>query len=330
MSETEHGEVGKSWIYHGTVMHYRFKLDGVSPASNRFKYGVWMAYVDVDEAEAGHAFKGLPFVSVNARWNVATWMRKDYFGGDTGRPLGECIRDLVKERLGMTLDGPVRMVTNLRCFGYGFNPVSIYYCFDAEENLQAGVLEVSNTPWLAKRMYVIPVNSAHPTHRWQKDFFVSPFMDVFHDYEWTLKKPTDEINVIATSYRREVKAAEGETWEHTVGSPPTLSSESSEDDQKTFYVRLNLQRSQGFAGAIGCLLWQPFMTFSVLLWIHYQAAVVLWKSCEFKTTPSNQQQAGVVDLLKHLFVFSVALAWKAILTVTHVPVKLVRRFMPSN
>lgn len=310
-----------SWIYHGTVMHQRFKLEGVSPAVNRFKYNVWMAYVDVDEAEAGNAFNGLPFVSVNSRWNVATWMRKDYYGADTGRPLGECVRELVKQRLGFAVDGPLRMVTNLRCFGYGFNPVSIYYCYDEEENLQAGVLEVSNTPWLAKRIYVIPVNEESPTFRWKKDFHVSPFMDVFHDYEWTLKKPTEEINVVATSYRRDTEQG-GDTWQHTTGNPPILASDSAgKQDRKTFYVRLHLQRSYGVLGAMRCLLWQPFMTFSVLLWIHYQAVVVIWKSCEYKLAPSNQRQAGILDLFKHLVVFAVAIAWKVAYSIVSLPLK---------
>ena len=38
---------------------------------------------------------------------------------------------LVEQRTGRAPPGPMRLLTHLRYFGYGFNPVSFYYCFDA-------------------------------------------------------------------------------------------------------------------------------------------------------------------------------------------------------
>jgi len=215
----------------------------------------------------------------------------------------------------MCLDGPVRLLTNLRCFGFGFNPVSIFYCFDDSERLKACMLEVSNTPWLAKRQYVFPVSDENPTYRWQKDFHVSPFMDVFHDYEWKVRSPGKTIKITAISYRRPVLASENEEWEHQTGDVKTVEYKQSENsNQKTFHVHLKLERQ---TSTLACILWQPFMTFSVVLWIHVQAFVVMIvKGCEFKQTPSNQEQAGIRDLLKHILIFTVASSWSLVLWIT--------------
>mmetsp|Transcript_4016 Transcript_4016/g.5348 ORF Transcript_4016/g.5348 Transcript_4016/m.5348 type:complete len:1587 (+) Transcript_4016:149-4909(+) len=302
-----------SGLYYGTVMHKRTKVKGVSPSSNAFTYNIWMAYVDLDEVKSGTAFSNVPWVSVGSKWNVASWNREDYFGFETGEDLDVCVRMLVKKRLGMDLKGPIRLLTNLRCFGYGFNPVSIFYCFDQHNQLQACVLEVSNTPWLVKRQYVIPVNENFSKCRWQKDFHVSPFMDVFHDYEWTFHAPSRKIKVAATSYRRPIPdgVQEGEEWEHRTGDAETILSKGHEGDAKTFFVNLSLERQ---SSTFTCILWQPFMTFSVVLWIHIQAFVVMiLKGCEFKQTPRNQRQAGLNDLVKHLCVFIVASMWSMIL-----------------
>ena len=52
--------------------------------------------------------------------------------------------------------GPIRLLTHLRYFGYGFNPVSFYYCFDSGGTaVETIVAEVSNTPWGERHCYVL-------------------------------------------------------------------------------------------------------------------------------------------------------------------------------
>ena len=73
----------------------------------------------------------------------------------------------------------MRLLTNLRCLGHLFNPVSFYYCFDrAGEGLQAVVAEVTNTPWGERHAYVLGVRSEDGgvRERVDKVFHVSPFM----------------------------------------------------------------------------------------------------------------------------------------------------------
>ena len=78
----------------------------------------------------------------------------------------------------------MRLLTNLRCLGHLFNPVSFYYCFDrAGEELEAVVAEVTNTPWGERHAYVLGVRGTDGgvRERVDKVFHVSPFMAMDHD-----------------------------------------------------------------------------------------------------------------------------------------------------
>jgi uncharacterized protein len=67
------------------------------------------------------------------------------------------VRDLVAQETGAGRRGPIRLLTHLRYFGYVFNPVSFYYCFDADDRqVETIVAEVNNTPWGERHCYVLP------------------------------------------------------------------------------------------------------------------------------------------------------------------------------
>ena len=46
-------------------------------------------------------------------------------------PLDEGVRNLVEQRTGIRPQGPIRLLTQLRHFGYYFSPLNLFYCFDA-------------------------------------------------------------------------------------------------------------------------------------------------------------------------------------------------------
>lgn len=245
-------------IYEGTVFHRRRKVEGFSPAENAFKYPVFMCLVDLADlpnqnggAKEDVFRKHHPLWSLGGGRNLCAFHREDYFG-DPALPLDECVRRVVEEQTGSRPHGPIRVLCNIRNFGYVFNPVCIYYCFDPEdEHLEAVLLEVSNTPWLEKRLYVLrnpsgkcPRGEETPlgTLRWRKDFHVSPFQTLDQDYEWNFisnpsgvgnKKPTknrQRIFLTATSYRSSPNQREAEEEErrrrgidadHTTGKAAT-------------------------------------------------------------------------------------------------------------
>ena len=80
-----------SCIYTGHVGHYRYQ-----PVAHRFRYSLFMMYLDLAELE--HLFQGRALWSVG-RPNLAWFRRRDYLG-DPSLPLDTAVRDLVQERSG--------------------------------------------------------------------------------------------------------------------------------------------------------------------------------------------------------------------------------------
>ena len=135
-----------SALYQGWVKHRR-----VAPKHD-FKYPIFMAYLDLDELDevfGRHAFWSLE------RLNIVSFRRADYLG-ESGS-LRESIHRRIREEGIEPPSGAVRMLTHLRYFGYCFNPVTFYFCFDAEGAVSVIVAEITNTPWDERHAYVLDV-----------------------------------------------------------------------------------------------------------------------------------------------------------------------------
>ena len=127
-----------SAIYHGWLRHRRFE-----PRAHEFRYPLFMVYLDL--AELDTVFRGRWLWSTR-RMAIARWRRQDYYG-DPAQPLDAAIRELVEQKTGRRPQGPVRLLTHLRYFGYAFNPVSFYYCFAPDgERIETMVAEAPKTP----------------------------------------------------------------------------------------------------------------------------------------------------------------------------------------
>lgn len=181
-----------SCLYEGTVRHRRF-----APVAHGFSYRVFLAYLDL--SELSRVFEGRWLWSVGRR-NVAAFHREDHLG-DPATPLDEAVRALVGERLGRRPAGPVRLLTHLRYLGYGFNPVSFFYCFDGGGGLDAIVAEVNNTPWGERHPYVLDARAARAggrralRFRFPKAFHVSPFLAMAQEYDWRFREPGEALSV---------------------------------------------------------------------------------------------------------------------------------------
>ena len=232
-----------SCIYEGRVRHRRF-----TPVANAFQYRLYLLYLDLDELP--RVFDVHPLWSVE-RVNAAYFRRRDHLGPQRV-PLDGAVRDLVEERTGARPDGPVRMLTHLRYFGYCFNPVSLYYCWDrADRRVEAIVAEVHNTPWLEEHCYVFgEADNVHPHAGWRrfcfdKAFHVSPFMEMGIRYDWRFLAPGERIQVHMNLFAGDVKRFDA-----------TLSL------QRTPLTRRSLTR---------VLLAYPLMTWKVTAMIYRQA-----------------------------------------------------------
>jgi len=184
-----------SKIYVGQVRHKRYL-----PHEHTFNYRMFMMYLDLDELPS--LFDRFLFWSVD-KINLAQFKRSHHLG-DRNTLLKESVKDLVYREKDIQLNGPIRLLTNLSYFGYGFNPVSFYYCFDKSgETLEVIVAEVNNTPWGDQYSYVLPVEdkeSSHHDYHLNKDFHVSPFNPMNQQYEWSLSEPGRSLSVYMQNY----------------------------------------------------------------------------------------------------------------------------------
>ncbi len=229
----------KSALYEGTIVHHR-----LTPVQHRFSYRIALPLVDLDEVEE---LAGLhPLWSVE-RHNVVSFWRRDYLPGRTG-PLRDVVHDLVAEHLGHRPSGPVAMLAHPRTWGWLFNPIALYYCFDAKaDRVEALVAEVTNTPWHERHVYVV---GEPGRHRLPKELHVSPFFGMDMDYELTYGEPGDRLSL---SMR-------------IVGGNETL-----------FDASLRLQRREADPHSLGRLVWgHPFTTMRVSGAI-YREALALWR-----------------------------------------------------
>ena len=181
-----------SAIYHGWVRHRRF-----APRGHVFRYRLFMMYLDL--AELDEVFRGRWLWSTQHP-ALARFNRADHLGSPDV-PLDQAVRDLVEQRSGQRPAGPIRLLTHLRYFGYGFNPVSFYYCFDAADtHVDTIVAEVNNTPWGEQHCHVLDESlnegcHKHKRYRFAKDFHVSPFMPMDLDYDWRFGPPDAELAI---------------------------------------------------------------------------------------------------------------------------------------
>lgn len=248
----------KSAIYIGNVRHHR-----TFPKEHAFAYRLFMAYLDLDELP--ELFNGSWIAS--ARRPALVYFRRADYLGSSAMPLKQAVYALVKKRLNMELDGPVRLLTHLRYFGHGFNPVSFYYCYDKTgATLKAIIAEINNTPWGEQYCYVMDVEEATVKQRlkkfsMQKVFHISPFMSLDYQYEWLFSFPHERLYVHMKNWR-----------DGACHFTATL------DLTKQDFSHKNLRKA---------LLDYPFMTLKVLLAIYWQALRLWFKKTPFHAHPHN-------------------------------------------
>jgi hypothetical protein len=252
-----------SAIYGGWVRHRRF-----APHPHAFSYRVFLMYLDLDELP--ELFRGRWFWSAE-RPAPARFRRADHLG-DPAVPLKQAVAEKVREATGRVPAGPIRLLTHLAYFGYCFNPVSIYYCFDAAgERVETIVAEVDNTPWGERHVYVLDPardegRDGRHRYRFPKAFHVSPFLPMEIDYDWRLVDP---------------------------GRFLALHMDCNAGGRKVFDATLTLKRREITGGSLAATLaWHPFMTGKVLAAIYWQALRLWLKGTPFFTHPDKRAGEG--------------------------------------
>ena len=179
-----------SSLYESRVMHERF-----FPVGHRFTYGVWYLLVDLDELPLldrivpGFAHNRAALLSLHDR--------------DHGARDGSPLRSWIDARLveaGIDLEGgPVRLLCFPRVLGYVFNPLTVWFCHGPEGALRAILYEVSNT-FGETHGYLVPLrpgdDRAVIRTEFDKELFVSPFIDMSARYDFRTRIPDDRIAVL--------------------------------------------------------------------------------------------------------------------------------------
>ena len=183
-----------SAVYEGTVVHKRLR-----PKVHALSYRVFALLLDVDGID--ELARRLRLFSRN-RWNALSFHDRDH-GAGTGESVAAHARATLAAA-GLAHAGVrVFLLCYPRVLGYGFNPISVYYGYDAADRLAAVVYEVNNT-FGERRSYVIPIAAGEDgqihVHACGKQLYVSPFTQMDGRYGFRLGEPGDDI-VLGVSLR---------------------------------------------------------------------------------------------------------------------------------
>ena len=176
-----------SCIYSGFVTHRRFK-----PKRHFFSYKTFSLLIDLNEIESLE--RKIKFFSYN-KFNILSFYNLDHGPRD-----GSCLVTWTKKILAESKidigSGTIKLLCFPRFFGYVFNPLSVFYCYDENLQLKAVLYEVKNT-FNEQHTYVFPASPSSNLilHRCDKKFYVSPFIEMKTFYNFRLLKPGKIINV---------------------------------------------------------------------------------------------------------------------------------------
>ena len=191
-----------SCIYNGDIIHTRFK-----PVKHFLKYSTFSILIDLDEIEK-LSENNLIF-SYN-KFNVFSFYNKDH-GERDGKSLKRWVIDKLKIFKIDSNINKIKLLCYPRIFGYVFNPLSIFYCYE-NNTLRAVFYEVKNT-FNEQHTYIFKVNKSGKINQsCKKKFYVSPFMDMNTFYDFNLQNPkkklyvsikqTDKKGIVLTAVQR--------------------------------------------------------------------------------------------------------------------------------
>ena len=244
-------------LYVGAVSHRRLR-----PVSHRFVYRIFSMLINIDE---------LPALDRSSRWFghnrfALIGFRDQDHGAKDGSPLRPWITARLQEAGETYMPGKIRLLCFPRLFGFVFNPLSIWYCYDTEENLRTILYEVRNTfgEWRGYLLPVTPESRNSPVIRQSCDkaFYVSPLMEMNCTYHFALNDPGEKLSVAIR---------ETEEGERTLLAAQTGKAYPFNDRVllRTFFSH-------------------PLMFFKIAAAIHWEALRTLLKGAKFRANPRGK------------------------------------------
>lgn len=177
-------------LYACRVMHARH-----APIRYRFRYRTFSLLLDIDRLEAVDRMS--PLLSVD-RLNLLSFHRRDHL------PPGETsLRgwiDRVLKAHGIDPAGlSIRLLCMPRVLGWGFDPLSLWFCETPDGRPAAILAEVHNT-FGERHCYLLPAADGDwPVRsRRGKVFHVSPFMGLDGHYDFSIGAPGEQLRIAIT------------------------------------------------------------------------------------------------------------------------------------
>lgn len=177
-----------SALYAGTVAHRRLR-----PKPHRLRYRIFSLLLDIDEIPA---LCGRSRLLSHRRFNLFSFDERDHADGS-----GASLRDWAERHLkhaGIDVEGgQILLLAMPRVLGYGFNPISVWFCYRRSGRLAALLDQVHNT-FGERHTYLIPTDgSSEPeiSQTCEKALHVSPFMTMNMRYEFRVHPPDETISL---------------------------------------------------------------------------------------------------------------------------------------
>ena len=247
-------------IYTGNVSHRRFK-----PIKHYFSYKTFSVLFSLEELEILE--KKISVFSYN-RFNLFSFYNKDH-GDRSGNNLSEWVKKNLKQNNLNFNISKIKLLCFPRIFGYVFNPLSIFYCYD-NINLKAILYEVKNT-FNEQHTYIFPVdqNSKIISQHCNKKFYVSPFIEMETDYNFRLTEPNNRLKIYIKQTDK-------------VGKVLIACQTGKKQIMSTKQLLINF-------------LFHPMMTFKIMFAIHFEALRLWKKGAIFKKKKEKNNIKNKVD-----------------------------------
>ena len=235
-----------SSIYNGTVIHKRFK-----PKIHFFKYKVFSLLIDL--SDLNYLNKNISFFSYNS-FNLISFFDKDHGDRDGSSLIDWVKKNLMKNNINSE-NIKIKLLCYPRIFGYVFNPLSVFFVYDQNENLISILYEVKNT-FGEQHTYIFKAeNNNLLQHNCSKKFHVSPFIEMNCNYFFRILRPSEKISVVIDQYQLNEKILFA-----------------SQDGKRVDFNSKELLKSY---------LNHPLMTFKIISAIHFEAFKLWIKGIKF-------------------------------------------------
>ncbi|MEM9891083.1 MAG: DUF1365 domain-containing protein [Actinomycetota bacterium] len=243
----------------GSVWHKR-----LGPAEHEFRYDTSHVWLDPDRPD--------DLCDLNRWWSSSRpapvrYRASDYGRADDPTPLSEQARDDLAPVLDGRPEGPVRLVSQLRRWGWLFNPISFHLVWHDDPDTPVGaVLEVTNTPWHERHRYAVALDRDGGAFRavFDKTLHVSPFLDEDFRYRLTIADVDERFNASLD----------------VVGA----------EEQVVVATLLDAPRTPADAATVAAATWRPVLpTHRVTLGIHAEAACLWRKGVPFVAHPDKRR-----------------------------------------